>query len=215
MTSVGKSLVVFDRKRKHTRRTQQPSQMQMLKQHSEQIRTLQKVQQQDQRPFTTFISANIDVNGTGFGLSGIALGDRDGDSVSVKSIHYRFHATRADSTNFLRFIICIDTQANGTLATPVEILTDAGDGLFNGHKNYQNRKRFRTLKDKTVRLDTSGPQTQMISGYIPLKKKPLTVTYGAGTTAVMTNEIVLLLVSDSGVVPDVAVRGNCRLIYNM
>lgn len=181
-----------------------------------QVSNLTKVQLQDQLIHDSGIGTTISSAGSIFGLVAIPQDNRNGTTISVRAIEMRlsFVVASVDGTNFMRMMVLYDKQSNATPVTVADIIKDSGAGNFLSMKNYENRKRFRVLKDKVYRLDTSGPNTLYTHWYKSFKS-PLSVIYSEGdATTVIKNNIILLLVSDSTTIAHPAAAGTIRIKYN-
>jgi hypothetical protein len=95
---------------------------------------------------------------------GAGASERVGRKCVVKSLHIKgrmkLSATAANTTtaDSIRFVIYLDTQTNGTAATPSEIFdATAGSAPIHGYRNLANTQRFKILYDKTMDIkSTSG-----------------------------------------------------------
>lgn len=102
----------------------------------------------------TFFSINNIVQGTG-------EDERIGRKCTIKSLHVRYHVTLPStldpqdvgSPDTLRFIIFVDSQANGTNAEVTDILESAS---FQSFRNLANSQRFTILCDKFHVLNTTA-----------------------------------------------------------
>lgn len=129
------------------------------------------------------------LNGT---AAGTGASDRIGTEITMKSISVRGTwlqntSLTSGTSNYVRMLLVYDSQSNGSAPTAAELLT--GSGMF-AHKNLDNRKRFKILKDKLfILLPTSGsnssggPQAVNFKFYRKLNAK----TEYKGTTAAITS----------------------------
>lgn len=141
--------------------------------------------------------------------------DRDGDSVRFKSLTVRMNWNQnASALNTrLRWLIVIDKQPNGALATITDILTAASPRAC---RNTNNMKRFVVLSDEmtTMRVDTETAASHW-NWYTTLDMKT-TYDGNAGTIAdITTNSLLFVCFSDEVTnSPQVVVDFQSRYIDN-
>lgn len=115
-------------------------------------------------------------------LNGIAQGDDDdertSDSVLIKSIEWRFaftSATAIDAAANVRYIIVVDKQSNGNVATPSTIFHST-DSIVSGYDNVYVPRRYRVIADESFTLNEWASNATVTSKkYIKRKK-----TYKSG-----------------------------------
>ncbi len=89
---------------------------------------------------------------------GITEVTRVGRKCTIKQINWRFQVRLLAAANLtggdvVRVLMYLDKQANGATATTVDILESADFQSFN---NLSNKKRFRTLMDRTYTLNSQS-----------------------------------------------------------
>lgn len=144
-------------------------------------------------------------------LTAIAQGDgessRDGREYAIDSIHIRGYVTRdlqesqtAPASDILvRVCLVWDTQTNGAQLTATQVMDGSQTQDVFAFRNLQYTKRFRVLKDLTIKLNVApavvneGAANLFASGYIirPFKinkvfKNPIRVIM-SGTAADIAN----------------------------
>lgn len=96
-------------------------------------------------------------------LNDVSLGNAPyemiGRKIVIKRISYRFLCSKNNNTNAipasvetgtgLRVWIILDTQCNGTAATPADVLDDTFIGVLS-FNNMANSRRFKILKEWTI-----------------------------------------------------------------
>ncbi len=144
---------------------------------------------------------------------------RIGRRCTIRSIFWRWMiflpevdaAATASPPDVVRLMIVQDTQCNGVIFTPAEVLVSAD---FQAYNNLSNRNRFKILCDKSVSINyntlasdnagvVSSAQHQRI-GSCYLKNVNITITYDntAATGAIGTrrsNNIAIMCISQNGV----------------
>jgi len=111
-------------------------------------------------------------------MNGISQGTsattRIGRRVMIKSIYLRYWCTTASNTTGstpIRLMIVFDKQSNTVAPTAAEVLV--ADSIVSPN-NLSNSRRFVTLMDKMLQLDTAGPNSANLEFY---KKCNLEVQY--------------------------------------
>ncbi len=144
---------------------------------------------------------------------GVTESDRIGRRVTVRSIFWRFQLTMAagtaaaSTTDTVRVLLYLDKQANGATAAVTDILESANFQSFN---NLGNKRRFRTLMDRTYTLNqTAGGGNGSTEDYGAMQmddnlfKKvniPIEYTGANGLIAEITsNNIGVLLLGSGGI----------------
>jgi len=130
-----------------------------------------------------------------------------------KYIRYRANAVNADAYNEVRIITFIDRQSNGTAPALADVLEAIGTPT-NTMMRWDNRKRFKILRDVTIATDTDDPQENR-DIYIPLKNvKTVYNNLITGLIAdIISGAIYHLFVSDSGVVSHPTLACYTRFVY--
>lgn len=163
---------------------------------------------------------------------GIAQGpgntERIGNKISVTSLQMKFTVsanglTYADTgltgpavpkaKFYYRYWVVLDTQCNGTLASPSDFLENQAAGLPNylAFNNLENSERFRTLKTGTVGCpivysSTGRGENSWIGHFDSLKelyikfKKPIPIKFDGATGALSelkTNNIIFFVAWES------------------
>lgn len=144
---------------------------------------------------------------------------RIGQKIFLHDTHIRCtmdNSNASTACGFVRVIIFIDKQSNGTLPELGEIL-DGGD-FINAFRNLDNTKRFVFLKDKVYSVgNTGGTSSNALGGCVKWRfnkqwKVPLRVNYtGANTDGesdgVQDNNVWMLVIgSDALVTYNVSTR---------
>ncbi len=138
--------------------------------------------------------------------------ERIGRKVTIKSVFIRFEVRLptqtqgANASDVARIIVYQDKQANGAAATVLGILESANYQSFN---NLTNRKRFRTLMDRTYDLvaaagggdGTTEDYGQVIISDTLFKKVNIPIEFNATVGAITelnSNNIGILTISRTG-----------------
>lgn len=149
-------------------------------------------------------------------INGLFIGDtdgtRDGTIVEIKSIHIRGAVTVGDAFNNVRIILLQDKQPNTGAPSVTTVLSTGGDPSAN--PNWLNRSRYKFLADRNVVLSNTGNQIARWSMHV---YKKIVVKYNntnnGDITDILKNSIYLLMISDSGAVPNPTVYGNIRMVF--
>lgn len=109
--------------------------------------------------------------GVVYPLSLIAEGDtvatRTGRSIILKSAHIKVHNT--DSlAEFIRVIVFFDTEQAGVVPVVTDVLNTAD---YRDFKNFNNRKRFAIMYDKTYSTEAWNDNKSMIEYYKRFNRK--------------------------------------------
>lgn len=147
---------------------------------------------------------------------GDGLSERSGDQIQLKKLMFRFHITGADTTNIFRVIIFRWSQ-NNALGANVPVTTDilqtANVMSFYNYTNEHDTK-VRILYDKTITLSVTGDtEVDLIKGSLygtRLGRK--IIDFNAATT-LGTNQIYMLMISDSAGIPHPSIKGYWRIEY--
>ncbi len=106
------------------------------------------------------VSATGTVQGQIFTIpDGNDQSEKDGLKITIKSVSIRWQlslpstVTVADATDICRFILLKDSQTNGALPSVTDILANAD---IQDQKNLDNSKRFTTLLDRTISINSMG-----------------------------------------------------------
>lgn len=95
---------------------------------------------------------------------GDAIDQRTGNRITLKRYVLRLNASISVNTHSFRYIIFVDTMANGAIPAPTDLLEPTG-GIITPWSPYQkaNRqaKRFTILRDKVVSMITNGPNEEI------------------------------------------------------
>jgi hypothetical protein len=142
--------------------------------------------------------------------AGTSVNGRIGELVLNEKLEYRLSFTVGDATNIFRFMVLIDDQPNGAAFVQTDLFENAADPT--SPLNWQYAKRFRVLKDRVFTLDTYNPtltmnETIMINALCK---------YNGTSNAIAniaTGPVYVVMLSDSGAVPQPTVSGNIRLWF--
>lgn len=142
--------------------------------------------------------------------AGTSVNGRIGELVLNEKLEYRLSFTVGDATNIFRFMVLIDDQPNGAAFAQTDLFENAADPT--SPLNWQYAKRFRVLKDRVFTLDTYNPtltmnETIMINALCK---------YNGTSNAIAniaTGPVYVVMLSDSGAVPQPTVSGNIRLWF--
>ncbi len=100
-------------------------------------------------------------------LSATAVGDleteRDGRVYHINSVHLRGAVSQPIQEaqgapvddGIVRILLVLDTQTNATAVTAADVMSTTGTRDIWAHRNLKFTKRFRVIKDLTIRLETS------------------------------------------------------------
>ncbi len=140
-------------------------------------------------------------------LNGSQVGDtsstRTGQSIKMDSLDFRFNIT-GDGTatrQFVRLIIVLDHQVNGTAMTAAQLLSDATNpqNLICPYLD-ASQMRFKPIFDESIAISTTGQGT--VTKRLSLRL-PDHVMYNVGTvgdvTDIVTNAVWLIYLSDQSV----------------
>lgn len=151
---------------------------------------------------------------------GTGPSERIGRQIRLKSVNAYLTVTKVadtSSTDVVRIIWLLDTQANGSSPNVNEILNTAS---YNSFRNMANSKRFVFLGDKEITIASqnwNGTQFSAIDRQVNFFKNMNTVieydssvTTGALTT-IRSNNILMLAISKNGTA---TVQGTVRVRYD-
>lgn len=144
---------------------------------------------------------------------GVTEIQRIGRKCTIRSINWRFNitlspgTTSANTSDTVRVLLYLDKQANKATAASTDVLESADFQSFN---NLANKKRFRTLMDRTYKITASaggGDGTTEDYGATELndaffKKVNIPIEWTAGTgamTEITSSNIGVILLSRAGV----------------
>lgn len=157
-------------------------------------------QRETKRFDTDALGAAISTTGTFYLLNGIAQGNdvinRDGNEVYIHKLNFKISLFNADSSNKIRVIIFIDSQANAAAPSVSDVLQDAANYPILTPLNYDNKKRFRILLNKVFVTDTDDP-TSTFQLYRKIGRKVQYSGSAGGIATIKRNSLFLLLISDS------------------
>ncbi len=143
---------------------------------------------------------------------GVTESTRVGRKCTIRQIGWKWHikltgaTSAANTSDIVRVMIILDKQANQALPAVLDVLETSNFLSFN---NLSNKKRFRTLMDRTYALNASaggGDGTTEDYGedsiYDSFHKKvniPIEFNSTAGAiTEITSNNLVILLASENG-----------------
>jgi len=157
---------------------------------------------------------SIDFNGTVQDMMLISQGlsdlNRIGDEIRITSMSLNLQVIGVDATNLMRVVIFKWRPA--TVPSVASILSFGG-GTANAPLSALNRDRsvdYKIYYDHTFALSTATNVSQAVSiKHIPLKGL---CQYQAGTTS-GTNHLYLLVISDSGAVPNPSLQFMTRVNF--
>lgn len=143
----------------------------------------------------------ISYNGDVTLLSGMSAGDdvgnRDGNSILARSLHFRADITgnTTNTSNVTRCIIFIDKMNQGSAPGVSDILAVTGSSnAVNSPLNVDHITRYSIILDKIWTTSVAGTQRHVFKKYINLYKH-IKFT-GTGNTDVYQNAIYVLWVTD-------------------
>lgn len=163
-----------------------------------------------ERKFFDFQATATDLVAAGavIHLTSIAEGadpnQRIGRSVRCKSLVLRTHTQLPDNldvlTQSVRYMILIDKQPNGALATNTDILQSTVSP-FNILSVLQpaNFKRFRVLRDFTVVMNRDSRNLVVTKHFIRLNLQPRWGSAGSSIGDIATGALLLFIVTDNAV----------------
>lgn len=179
------------------------------------VRKLKQFINTEVKYFDTTISNTPSTSGTVTCLNLIGQGDtsvtRDGDSIKAIKVQFNFYCDiHASATlTLLRVIVIQDLQCRGSNPTVSDYLLNTN---VNSFRNLVNGKRFRTLYDRKLRLDSDGKDSYMLSFN---RKLNMHMRYASASTAPETNGIYLITLSGEATnVPTVAGYTRIRFVDN-
>lgn len=152
-------------------------------------------------------------------LTGIAQGDgpdqRDGNAVRLQHLKCRLQVDIADAPINVCRVIFFKWHDVSTPAT-VDLLNITAIPTLEhlAQYNYFTRTMYTILSDRTFTLDTDDPtRTYQYNKYF--KGSGLRIDYdGTGITSIaVKNDIYMLFISDSGIIPNPSVKLSYQLLY--
>ncbi len=152
-------------------------------------------------------------------LSFVAVGDtnvtREGNKIIAKRLIVRLRVIKTvATTDVVRFIVFVDKEQHGVIATTANLTEDSAVGTF---YNKNNRQRFRILKDITMVMssDDSGGTGDIVQRNFVIPLRNMAIHY-VGTAADQAsqgkNNIYSFLVLREDTTKS-AVQLDTRLIY--
>jgi hypothetical protein len=97
-------------------------------------------------------------------ILGDAIDQRTGNKVILKRYVFRINASIATNTHSFRYIMFIDTMANGAIPAATDLLEATG-GIITPWSPFQKpnmqAKRFIILRDKVVSMISNGPNEEI------------------------------------------------------
>lgn len=151
---------------------------------------------EDTTPINGIVTTTASVVELSILTQGTSAITRIGDRVRLHSLFLRISLTvnAVATANFLRLILIRDKQPNGATMTAADYFeaTPSYDGQV---QNY-NTQRFKILKDRTYAL-AAGSNSLMVDKWY--KAINCIATYQGATALSITNELVLLAISDQAV----------------
>lgn len=151
-------------------------------------------------------AANITNSGTVVLINGIDEGvdptQRIGRSCRLKSLLLRTRSITSDQTaviaQTLRYMVVLDKQPNGALATAADILADVSDNLAAPLSPLlpANFKRFTVYLDFNVVMNKQGRNLVVTKHRLRLNVKPRWGTAGATIADLSSGALLLVVVSD-------------------
>lgn len=152
-------------------------------------------------------------------LNGLSQGDdvvnRSGNLAYFKNIGIRFAYSIADTTNYIRTILVWDNQPNSATPTTLDFLQAPSDPILSPIK-WDNRKRFKILRDDVAVLDTDDPLSKSASvkkRYVHIGKKSFYSGAGGTIATLGTGALWLFVASDSNVAPNPTCTFYARLTF--
>lgn len=146
-------------------------------------------------------SATIDYNGNTYSLlESMTRGDGpinefEGSKISIKSIRLRGSVVASDSTNVMRIMVL--QWFDSAVPNPNAIINNTGTLLAPyGTRYWTNKKNFKVLSDQFICLSSNNYEIKPVDIYISGKRLK-DVWFSALANTVQTNNIVLMVVSDS------------------
>lgn len=167
--------------------------------------------------FDLEVDSSPDYSGAVVDLMAISNGDtditRDGDSIYIKSVQWRFVNALADSYNIVRMLFFQYNQDNTPTVDDILSPTWTGDPM-GVHSPYRHdtKSTYKILSDRTVLLDADDA-TALTTGYLKSGFRTRKVQYIGGTTTGI-NKIWLLVITDSSSVANPSTKGVVRLRFS-
>jgi hypothetical protein len=121
-------------------------------------------------------------------ILGDAIDQRTGNKIILKRYVFRINASIATNTHSFRYVMFIDTMANGAIPAPTDLLEATG-GIITPWSPFQKAnmqaKRFIILRDKVVSMISNGPNEEINHVVnLPLNRS---VFYDAATSVPAAN----------------------------
>jgi len=135
--------------------------------------------------------------------------DRSGNVIFANSVMIRGHVDVADTTNYVRVLLFVDGNSNGTAPTASNILQVASDPK--SPINIVNRHRFRVLRDMYFAVSTYGPGSLDFKEFVKLGR--LRMDFNDTDTTARMNGLYVMTMSDSGAASHPAVKWYSRLRF--
>lgn len=95
------------------------------------------------------------------------VSNRTGRSIILKSIHAKFYNTDGVA-QFIRVMLFFDTEQAGVVPTVLNVLNSAD---YRSFKNFNNRKRFAIIYDKTYSTEAWNDNKSIVNYYKKFNRK--------------------------------------------
>lgn len=214
-------------RRRYRRRTRRPSRGKIYSAAGKQLwRDVQKLKNLINVEFKSIDAAvNTTVSTTPNIMyhSVISAGDdifqRGGRQVRIKSLQMEGYFTNITAANtHLRLLCVIAKDWNNAASLAIGDLLDASTGapIVSQQRNLNNRKNYVILRDFHFTLNSLDRTNRRFKCYIPLDMKVVYSSTGALNTAVESNMLMCILVSDQAGAssPGVVLNNRVRFIDN-
>lgn len=137
---------------------------------------------------------------------------RIGNTITCLSLQLKASITFPDSTNRVRLLIIQDKQCNGAVPVQADFLTFPLNGI-NSFINPDSRARFKIHHDKVYSGGAQGTVATAVNIYKKINCKTLYNNSTDIVSAITTNALYIVLLSDSSITPHPVLEGACRLRY--
>lgn len=153
-------------------------------------------------------------------VQGTDADNRNGRSILVKSLQCALNVEMigTETDTKFRFMVVIDKQPNGAVATVSQILQSTGtENSLMAPRNLNNRKRFVILKDQVMSLNEGVRRVGFIKYY---RKLNMHTTYNSSDTGtitdIATNALYVILWSNKTTTgrPTLQINNNIRFLDN-
>lgn len=161
--------------------------------------------------FMAYHTASVDFAGGVHHITAIPQGAgeraRVGNSIRPTRLRMRVHASVADNTNMLRFIVFRwHPSAASGVPTPSSILENTAPTALLGTTaapliplNWADKSQYTVLYDRAFVLDSQAPQQALLNLELYGKKINTRIHYVDASTTAVLNGIYVCYLSDSGV----------------